>query len=69
MEKCNGVQHMFDTGKLAPSLFTNNLIDHEFDLRSTHINLVQINTHIIYHHLFTHHPFIVGRLYNSFTLA
>ena len=50
MEKCNGDQHMFDIGKLVPSLFTNNLIDHEFDLRSTHINLVQINTQIIDRH-------------------
>ena len=38
LNECNGVQHMFDIGKLAPSLFTNNLIDHELDLRSTRIN-------------------------------
>ena len=41
---------MFDIGKLAPSLFTNNLIDHELDLRSTRINLVQMNTQIIDRH-------------------
>ena len=49
LNECNGVQHMFDIGKLAPSLFTNNLIDHELDLRSTRINLVQMNTQIIDH--------------------
>ena len=46
----NGVQYMFDIGKLAPSLFTNNLIDYELDLRSTRINLVQMNTQIIDRH-------------------
>ena len=50
LNECNGVQHMFDIGKLAPSLFTNNLIDHELDLRSTRINLVQMNTQIIDRH-------------------
>ena len=41
---------MFDIGILTPSLFTNNLIDHELNLRSTHLNLVQMNTQIIDHH-------------------
>ena len=41
---------MFDIGKLAPSLFTNNLIDHELDLRSTRINLAQMNNQIIDRH-------------------
>ena len=41
---------MFDIGKLDPSLFTNNLIDHELDLRSTRIKLVQINTQITDRH-------------------
>ena len=41
---------MFDISKLAPSLFTNNLIDHELDLRSILINLVQMNTQIIDRH-------------------
>ena len=41
---------MFDIGKLAPSLFTSNLIDHELDLRSTRINLVQMNSQIIDRH-------------------
>ena len=50
LNECNGVQRMFDIGKLAPSLFTNNLIDHELDLRSTGINLVQMNTQIIDRH-------------------
>ena len=41
---------MFDIGKLAPSLLTNNLIDHELDLRSTRINLVQMNTQVTDRH-------------------
>ena len=36
--------------KLTPSLLTNNIIDNEFDLRSSHVNLVQMNTRIIDHH-------------------
>ena len=47
LNECNGVQHMFDIGILTPSLFTNNLIDHELDLRSTRLYLVQMNTQII----------------------
>ena len=50
LNECNGVQHMFDIGKLAPLLFTNNLIDHELDLRSTRIHLVQMNTQITDRH-------------------
>ena len=40
---------MFEIGKLTPSLLTNNIIDDEFDLRSSRINLVQMNTQIIDH--------------------
>ena len=47
LNECNGVQHMFDIGILTPSLFTNNFTDHELDLRSTRLNLVQMNTQII----------------------
>ena len=41
---------MFKIGKLTPSLLTNNIIDDEFDLRSSRVNLVQMNTRIIDHH-------------------
>ena len=47
LNECIGAQHMFEIGKLTLSLLTNNSIDHEFDLRSSRINLVQINTQII----------------------
>ena len=42
-----GVQHMFEIGKLTPLPLTNNIIDDEFDLRSSRVNLVQMNTQII----------------------
>ena len=41
---------MFETGKVTTSLLTNNIIDAEFDLKSSHVNLVQINTRIIDRH-------------------
>ena len=44
LNECIGVQIMFEIGKLTPSLLTNNVIDDEFDLRSSYINLVQMNT-------------------------
>ena len=44
LNECIGVPIMFEIGKLTPSLLTNNVIDDEFDLRSSHINLVQMNT-------------------------
>ena len=47
LNECIGVQHLLEIGKLAPSLLTNNIIDDEFDLRSSHINLVQMSTQII----------------------
>ena len=50
LNECIGVQHMFKIDKLAPSLLTNNIIDDEFDLRSSHVNLVQMNTRIIDRH-------------------
>ena len=49
LNECIGVQHMFEIGKLTPSLLTNNIIDDEFDLRSSRVNLVQMNTQIIDH--------------------
>ena len=50
LKGCIGVQHMFEIGKLTPSLLTNNIIDYEFDLRSSRVNLVQMNTRIIDRH-------------------
>ena len=50
LNECIGVQHMFQIGKLTPSLLTNNIIDYEFELRSSRVNLVQMNTRIIDHH-------------------
>ena len=41
---------MFEIGKLTPSLLTNNIINDEFDLRSSRVNLVQMNTRIIDRH-------------------
>ena len=41
---------MFEPGKLTPSLLSNNIIDDEFDLKSSHVNLVQTNTRIIDRH-------------------
>ena len=41
---------MFEIGKLTPSLLTNNIIDDEFDLRSSRVSLVQMNTRIIDRH-------------------
>ena len=41
---------MFEIGKLTPSLLTNNIINDKFDLRSSGINLVQMNTRIIARH-------------------
>ena len=43
LNECIGVQHMFGIGKLTPSLLTNNIINDEYDLRSSHVNLVQMN--------------------------
>ena len=37
---------MFEIGKLTPLLLTNNIIDDEFDLRSSRVNLVQMSTRI-----------------------
>ena len=44
LNECIGVQHMFEIGKSTPLLLTNNIIDDEFDLRSSRVNLVQMNT-------------------------
>ena len=41
---------MFEISKLTPSLLTNNIIDDEFDLRSSCVSLVQMNTRIINPH-------------------
>ena len=50
LNECIGVQHMFEFVKLNPSLLTNNIIHDEFDLRSSRVNLVQMNTRIIDRH-------------------
>ena len=50
LNECIDAQHMFEIGKLTQSLLTNNIIDDEFDLRSSHVNLVQMNTQIIDRH-------------------
>ena len=44
LNECNGVQHqhMFNIIKLTPSLFFDNIVDDVQDLRTSHINLVQI---------------------------
>ena len=47
LNECIGVQHMFEIVKLIPSLLTNNIINDEFNLRSSHVNLSQMNTRII----------------------
>ena len=44
LNECIGVQHMFEIDKVTPSLLTNNIINDEFHLRSSRINLVQMNT-------------------------
>ena len=44
--ECIGVQHMFEFVKLNPSLLTNNIVDDEFDLRSSRVYLVQMSTGI-----------------------
>ena len=41
---------MFEIGKLTPSLFTNNIINDEFDLKSSRVNLVRMDTRIIDRH-------------------
>ena len=45
LNECVGVQHMFKVGKLTPSLLTNNIIDDEFDLRSSRINTGILDRH------------------------
>ena len=47
LNECIGVQHMFEIVKLIPSLLTNNIINDEFNLRSSHVNLSQMKTRII----------------------
>ena len=41
---------MFEIGKLTPSLLTYNIIDDKFYLRSSCVNLVQMNTRTIDRH-------------------
>ena len=41
---------MFEIGKLTPSFLTNNIINDEFDLRSSRINLVRMSTRITDRH-------------------
>ena len=53
LDDCIGVQHLFDTASLHSSLFTSSAPiqnSDKFDLRTTHINLVQNNTEIIDRH-------------------
>ena len=50
MNECIDVQHMFEIGKLTPSFPTNNFINDEFDLRSSRVNFVKMNTRIIDRH-------------------
>ena len=50
LNECISVPHMFEIGKLTPSLLTNNVMDDEFDLRSSRVNLVQMSTRIIDRH-------------------
>ena len=41
---------MFEIGNLTPSFLTNNIINDEFDFRSSRINLVRMNTRIADRH-------------------
>ena len=50
LNKCNGVQHMFNITKLTPSLFSDSITDDVQDLRTSRINLVQINIRIVDRH-------------------
>ena len=46
----NGIQHMFHISKLTQSLFSDSIVDGLQDPRTSHINLVQMNTKIIDYH-------------------
>ena len=50
LNECNGVQHMFNIAKLTPSLLSDSIVDDLHDPRTSHINLVQMNTRIIDRH-------------------
>ena len=50
LNECNGIQHMFNITKLAPSLFSDSITDDVQDLRTSRINLVQMNIRIIDRH-------------------
>ena len=50
LNECNGIQHMFNITKLAPSLFSYSITDDVQDLRTSRINLVQMNIRIIDRH-------------------
>ena len=50
LNECNGVQHMYDIAKLAPLLFSVSIADDVQDLRTSRVNLVQMNTRIIDRH-------------------
>ena len=50
LNECNGVQHMFNIAKLAPSLLSDSIVDDLHDPRTSRINLVQMNTRIIDRH-------------------
>ena len=50
LNECYGVHHMFNIAKLTPSLFSDSIVGDIQNLRTSHINLVQMNTRMIDHH-------------------
>ena len=50
LNECNGVQHMFNIARLAPSQFSDSTVHDVQDLKMPPINLVQMNTRITDHH-------------------
>ena len=50
LNEYNGVQHMFNITKVTPSLFSDSTVDDVPDLRTSRINLVQMNTRITDRH-------------------
>ena len=47
LNECNGVQHMFNIAKLAPTLFSDSIGNDVQDPRTSGINLVQMKNRII----------------------
>ena len=50
LNECTDVQHIFNFTKLTPSLFSDTIVDDLQDLRTSHINLVEMSTRIIDRH-------------------